>query len=151
MAIKEGAKAPKIELMDDAGNPFELSSLMGKSVVLFFYPKANTSGCTIEAAEFRDAESTFEKKNAVIVGISPDKAVEQVSFKTKLGLPYVLLCDTHHSVADAYEVWKEKTMYGKKFMGIERTTFIIDAEGKIAKIFHRVKPEGHAAQVLAAL
>ena len=151
MAIKEGAKAPKIELLDDAGNPFQLSTLKGKTVVLFFYPKADTPGCTKEACEFRDAGPAFGKSETVILGISPDEAKAQAKFKTKFGLPYTLLCDAEHSVAEAYEVWKEKSMYGKKYMGIERTTFVIGPDGKIAKIFNKVKPEGHAAEVLAAL
>ena len=151
MSVKEGAKAPKIELADDQGNAFKLSTLNGKTVILFFYPKADTPGCTMEACEFRDAEPVFVKSNTVILGISPDDAKAQMKFKTKFGLPYTLLCDTDHAVAVAYEVWKEKSMYGKKYMGIERTTFIIDAAGNIAKIFAKVKPEGHAAQVLAVL
>ena len=151
MALTEGAKAPEIKLNDDAGNPFKLSTLKGKKVVLFFYPKADTPGCTKEACEFRDAGPTFAKKDTVILGISPDDGKSQAKFKTKFGLPYTLLCDPEHSVAEAYGVWKEKSMYGRKYMGIERTTFVIGPDGKIARIFEKVKPEGHAAQVLAAL
>ena len=151
MSLEIGAKAPEIKLNDDAGNDFKLSALKGKAVVLFFYPKADTPGCTKEACEFRDAGPTFGKKDTVILGISPDDSKAQAKFKTKFGLPYTLLCDTDHAVAEAYGVWKEKSMYGKKYMGIERTTFVIGAEGKIAKIFEKVKPEGHAEQVLASL
>ena len=151
MSLIVGAKAPEIKLNDDAGNAFKLSALKGKTVVLFFYPKADTPGCTKEACEFRDAGPTFTKKDTVILGISPDDAQAQAKFKTKFGLPYLLLCDTEHAVAEAYGVWKEKSMYGKKYMGIERTTFVIGADGKIVKIFDKVKPEGHAEQVLAAL
>ena len=151
MAIEAGAKAPKIDLLDDAGNPFKLSALKGKTVVLFFYPKADTPGCTKEACEFRDAEVAFAKTETVILGISPDESRAQAQFKTKFSLPYTLLCDPEHTVAEAYEVWKEKSMYGKKYMGIERTTFIIGPDGKIVKIFNKVKPDGHAAEVLAAI
>ena len=151
MSLEIGAKAPEIKLNDDAGNDFKLSALKGKAVVLFFYPKADTPGCTKEACEFRDAGPTFGKKDTVILGISPDDSKAQAKFKTKFGLPYTLLCDTDHAVAEADGVWKEKSMYGKKYMGIERTTFVIGADGKIAKIFEKVKPEGHAEQVLASL
>ena len=151
MELTEGMKAPEISLPDDAGNSFKLKALMGKTVVLFFYPKADTPGCTKEACEFRDAGPTFGKKDTVIVGISPDDNKAQAKFKTKFGLPYTLLCDTDHAVAEAYGVWKEKSMYGKKYMGIERTTFVIGPDGKLVKIFAKLKPEGHATEVLAAL
>ena len=151
MELTEGKKAPEIDLLDDSGNSFQLKKLKGKTVVLFFYPKADTPGCTKEACEFRDAGPDFGKKDTVILGISPDDGKAQAKFKTKFGLPYTLLCDTDHAVAEAYGVWKEKSMYGKKYMGIERTTFVIGPDGKVAKIFAKVKPEGHAAEVLAAL
>ena len=151
MELNEGKKAPEFDLLDDSGNPFQLKKLKGKTVVLFFYPKADTPGCTKEACEFRDAGPDFNKKDTVILGISPDDGKAQAKFKTKFGLPYTLLCDTDHAVAEAYGVWKEKSMYGKKYMGIERTTFVIGPDGKVAKIFAKVKPEGHAAEVLAAL
>lgn len=149
--LKEGAKAPAIELTTDEGTPFKLSGLKGKNVVLYFYPKADTPGCTTESCEFRDAFPRFSGIDAVVVGISPDTAAAQAKFKKKFSLPFTLLADTEHAAAEAYGVWKEKSMYGKKYMGIERTTFVIGADGKIRKIFPKVKPAGHAAEVLAAL
>ncbi len=149
--LKEGSKAPEIQLATDSGEPFSLSSLKGKQVVLFFYPKASTPGCTTEACEFTAADSKFGKKNAVILGISPDPVSAQAKFKTKYGMPFTLLADTDHAVAEAYGVWKEKSLYGKKYFGVERTTFLIGEDGKIRKIFEKVKPAGHAEEVLAAL
>jgi peroxiredoxin Q/BCP len=149
--MKEGDQAPPIHLETDTGEDFDLASLKGKKVVLYFYPKASTPGCTVEACEFRDDFKAFGKKNAVVLGISPDSPKAQTGFKEKQSLPFTLLCDVDHAVAEAYGVWKEKNMYGRKVMGIERTTFVIDEKGKIAKIFHKVKPAGHAAEVLAAL
>jgi Peroxiredoxin len=149
--LKEGDKAPDIELTTDAGEAFRLSSLKGKKVVLYFYPRADTPGCTIEACEFRDNSKKLAKQDAVVIGISPDSVKSQAKFKTKFDLPFTLLCDVDKEAAQAYGVYKEKNMYGKKVMGIERTTFIIDANGKIAKIFAKVKAQGHAEQVLAAL
>ena len=149
--LKEGDKAPEIELTTDAGEPFRLSGLKGKKVVLYFYPRADTPGCTIEACEFRDNSRKLAKQDVVVIGISPDSVKSQAKFKTKFDLPFTLLCDVDEQAAQAYGVYKEKNMYGKKVMGIERTTFIIDASGKIAKIFPKVKAQGHAEQVLAAL
>jgi thioredoxin-dependent peroxiredoxin len=149
--LKEGDRAPRIQLQTDAGEPFDLDDVRGKKVVLFFYPKASTPGCTVEACEFRDTFKKFEKKGAVVLGISKDAPKAQTTFKTNQGLPYTLLCDVDKTVVAAYGVWKEKNMYGKKVMGIERTTFIIDEQGKIQKIFSKVKPAGHAEEVLAAL
>jgi peroxiredoxin Q/BCP len=149
--LKVGSKAPEIKLLDDTGNPFQLSSLKGKTVILYFYPKADTPGCTTESCEFRDADAKIAKKGAVTVGISPDTPKSQEKFKTKFGLPFTLLADAEHATAEAYGVWKEKSMYGRKYMGIERTTFVIGPDGKIAKIFNKVKPAGHAEEVLAAL
>jgi peroxiredoxin Q/BCP len=149
--LKEGDPAPAIHAPDDQGNPFDLAALKGKNVVLYFYPKADTPGCTKESCEFRDTTQKFAKKDTVIVGVSPDKSAAQSKFKAKFDLPFTLLADTEHAVAEAYGVWKEKSMYGKKYMGIERTTFLIGADGKIHTIFHKVKPEGHAEQVYAAL
>jgi peroxiredoxin Q/BCP len=146
MALQVGDRAPEIKT-----DTFQLSKLKGKRVVLFFYPKSDTPGCTKEACEFRDHVKKFDKKDTVIVGLSPDKPAAQEKFATKYGLPYTFVADPEHSIAEAYEVWKEKSMYGKKYMGIERTTYLIGADGKIAKIFNKVKPEGHAEQVLAAL
>ena len=149
--LKEGDKAPDIQLESDSGEPFRLSSLKGKKVVLYFYPRADTPGCTIEACEFRDNSKKLAKKNAVIVGISPDAAKSQAKFKTKFELPFTLLCDVDKEAAQAYGVYKEKNMYGKKVMGIERTTFIISEDGRIVKIFPKVKAQGHAEQILFAL
>ncbi|HTQ53380.1 MAG TPA: thioredoxin-dependent thiol peroxidase [Bryobacteraceae bacterium] len=149
--IKEGDKAPDIRLETDAGQPFDLKDMRGRKVVLFFYPKASTPGCTVEACEFRDTFKKFEKKGVAVLGISKDTPKAQTNFKQKQKLPFTLLCDVDHQAVQDYGVWKEKNMYGKKVMGIERTTFVIDEQGKIQKIFARVKPEGHAEQVLAAL
>jgi thioredoxin-dependent peroxiredoxin len=149
--LKVGDPAPAIDLEDERGERFRLSSLLGKRVVVYFYPRANTPGCTVEACEFRDASAGFEGRQTVILGVSPDKPAAQQKFKTARNLPFTLLADVDRSVAQAYGVWKEKTMYGKKVMGIERTTFVIDEQGRIAKIYPKVKAQGHAAQVLAAL
>jgi peroxiredoxin Q/BCP len=147
----EGAKAPAISSTTDTGEPFTLASLKGKNVVLYFYPKADTPGCTKEACEFRDTTKKFIKENTVIVGVSPDKSTAQAKFKQKFDLPFTLLADEDHKVAEDYGVWKEKSMYGKTYMGIERTTFVIDTKGVIKKIFPKVKVEGHAEEVLAAI
>lgn len=149
--LKEGDAAPAIHSRDDKEQDFNLASLHGNYVILYFYPKADTPGCTKESCEFRDTSEKFKAKNTVIVGVSPDKAAAQSKFKSKFDLPFTLLADADHSVAEAYGVWKEKSMYGKKYMGIERTTFLIDPEGRIKKIFSNVKPEGHADQVYSAL
>jgi peroxiredoxin Q/BCP len=149
--LKEGDRAPDIQLDTDTGAPFRLSGLKGKKVVLYFYPKADTPGCTIEACEFRDQSKKFAGKNAVIVGISPDAAKSQSKFKDKFALPFTLLCDVDKEAAQAYGVYQEKNMYGKKVMGVVRTTFIIGADGRIAKILPKVKAQGHAEQVLAVL
>lgn len=149
--LKEGDKAPDIQLKSDTGEPFRLSSLKGKKVVLYFYPRADTPGCTVEACEFRDSAKKFAKKDAVIVGISPDTDKSQAKFKDKYGLPFTLLCDVDKEAAEAYGVYKEKNMYGKKIMGIERTTFVIAEDGRIVKIFAKVKAQGHAEKVLEVL
>ena len=151
MILKEGDPAPDIQLADDLGSPFQLSELNGKRVVLYFYPKADTPGCTTEACEFRDALGSFSRKGAVVVGVSPDKPAEQAKFKEKHDLRFTLLADEEKSAAKAYGVWKEKNMYGKKVMGIERSTFVIGADGKIEKIYSKVKAPGHAERVLEEL
>jgi peroxiredoxin Q/BCP len=148
---KVGAKAPEINLLDDEGKKFKLADLKGSSVVVYFYPKADTPGCTVESCEFRDAHKTFAKKKAVIVGVSPDTPARQEKFKTKFGFPFKLLADTEHAAAEAYGVWQEKSMYGRKYFGIARTTFLIGPDGKIRNVFEKVKPKGHAGQVLDAL
>lgn len=149
--LHEGDPAPEIALETDSGQPFHLSSLKGQNVVLYFYPKADTPGCTKEACAFRDTSQKFTKENTVIVGVSPDASKAQARFKDKFDLPFTLLADTDHKAAEAYGVWKEKSMYGRKYMGIERTTFVIDPEGRIKKVFPKVKVDGHAEEVLAAL
>ncbi len=146
MTLKAGDRAPEIR-----SGEFQLSKLRGKRVVIFFFPKSDTPGCTKEACEFRDASKKFTKLDAEIVGISPDKPAAQAKFATKYGLPNTFVADPDHAIAEAYGVWKEKSMYGRTYMGIERTTFLIGADGKIAKIFPKVKPEGHAAEVLDAI
>ncbi len=146
--LKEGDPAPPISLDTDSGQPFELSSLRGQNVVLYFYPKADTPGCTKEACAFRDNSQKFSKANTVIVGVSPDPSKAQAKFKDKFALPFTLLADKDHKTAEDYGVWGEKSMYGRKYMGVERATFIIDPKGIIKKIFPKVKVDGHAEEVL---
>lgn len=151
MALTEKDPAPAFSLASTAGKNIGLKDLKGKKIVLYFYPKDDTPGCTKEACNFRDGIADLEKAGAVVLGVSPDDVASHEKFQKKFSLPFALLADTDHAVADAYGVWKEKSMYGKKYMGIERTTFIIDGKGKIAKIFPKVKVEEHHAEVLAAL
>ena len=151
MPIAQGIPAPDFTLPTDAGDTLTLSSLRGQWVVLFAYPKDDTSGCTVEACEFRDALPQFDASKAVILGISPDSVKSHVKFKAKFELPYTLLADEEKTVLQAYDVWKEKSMYGKTYMGVERTTFLIDPTGQIAKVFTKVKPAGHAAELMAAI
>src|SRR6266403_6285771 len=146
MQIQVGKPAPEIKTSE-----FSLASLKGQRVVAFFFPKADTPGCTKEACEFRDASKTFSKKKAAIIGISPDKPAAHARFAAKYDLPFTLVADPDHAIAEAYGVWKEKSMYGRKYMGIERTTFVIDEKGRIAHIFAKVHPAGHATEVLEAL
>lgn len=149
-ALKEGDLAPDIDLLTDTGEPFRLSALRGRRVVLYFYPKTSTPGCTIEACEFRDRAGQFSQRNTVIVGVSPDKPEAQARFKRNRSLPFTLLADTEKAAAQAYGAWKLKSFLGKKFMGVERTTFVIAPDGRIEKIYRKVKALGHAAEVLAA-
>lgn len=146
-----GKKAPAFKVEGSNGEVVSLSGLKGKRVVLYFYPKDDTPGCTIEAQEFRAALKDFEKKNAVVLGVSPDDVKSHCKFIKKFDLNFDLLADTDHSLCEAYGVWVEKSMYGKKYMGIERTTFVIGADGVVSKVFLKVKPAGHAAEVRAAL
>jgi peroxiredoxin Q/BCP len=146
-----GKAAPAFTLETDTGESLSLKDLKGKNVVLYFYPKDDTSGCTTEACEFRDLMPHFKKGSAVILGVSPDSVKSHQKFKTKYDLPFTLLADTEHAIAEKYGVWKEKSMYGRKYMGVERTTFLIDAAGKLRKVFEKVKPAGHAEEVAAAL
>jgi len=149
--LKEGDKAPDVELHTETGEAFRLSDMKGKRVVLYFYPKADTPGCTIEACEFRDGIRQFAKKGVAVLGISPDKPGAQAKFKQKYELPFTLLADENKEAAQAFGVWKEKNMYGRKVMGIERTTFVIGPDGKIEKVYGKVKAQGHAAAVLEGL
>ena len=149
--LKVGDQAPDIQVQTDSGEAFRLSDLKGQRVVLYFYPKADTPGCTVEACEFRDSIGALQKKGTAVLGISPDKPAAQAKFKQKYDLTFPLLADEDKAAAQAYGVWKEKNMYGKKTMGIERTTFVIGPDGKIEKIYNKVKAAGHAAQVLADL
>ncbi len=149
--LKEGDQAPDFELDDDAGRKFRLADHRGKKVVVYFYPRASTPGCTTEACEFRDANDDLREREAVVVGVSPDPIPALQKFKSAQHLNFPLLSDVDKRTIEAYGVWKEKNMYGKKTMGVERSTFLVDEQGRIAKIFRKVKPEGHAEQVLAAL
>lgn len=146
-----GALAPDFTLPTDSGDTLTLSSLRGRPVVLFFYPKDDTSGCTTEACEFRDLFPRFDASKAVVLGMSPDPVKSHQKFKEKYELPYPLIADTEKVALQAYGVWKEKSMYGKKYMGVERTTVVIDATGKVARVFEKVKPAGHAAEVMAVV
>jgi thioredoxin-dependent peroxiredoxin len=149
--LKIGQKAPEIRLNDDEGKPFDLAALAGKTVVLYFYPKSDTPGCTTESCEFRDADAQIAAKGAVVVGISPDKVKAQEKFRAKFSLPFRLLADEQHEVCEAYGVWVEKSMYGRKYMGVERSTFVIGPDGRITSIFRKVSPKGHATEVLSTL
>jgi peroxiredoxin Q/BCP len=151
MPIAAGQLAPDFTLPTDTGDTLTLSSLRGQWVVLYAYPKDDTSGCTTEACEFRDLFPKFKKGKAVILGISPDSVKSHQKFKTKYELPFTLVADEEKVALQAYDIWKEKSMYGRKYMGVERTTFVIDPEGRIAKVFEKVKPAGHAEEVMAAI
>jgi peroxiredoxin Q/BCP len=144
-------KAPEFTLPDQDGKEISLKNYRGQTIVLYFYPRADTPGCTIESCEFRDSHKKIEKTNAVVLGISPDTSGAQKKFEEKFSLPFTLLADSEKKVCNLYGVMQEKNMYGKKVMGVVRTTFIIGPDGKIQHIFHRVKPEGHAEEVLAYL
>jgi peroxiredoxin Q/BCP len=146
-----GTPAPDFSLPSDDGTTVSLASLRGSPVVLYFYPKDDTSGCTTEACEFRDAWADVKASGAKLYGISPDGIDSHRKFSAKLKLPFPLLADEDHAVAEAYGVWGEKSMYGRKYQGILRTTFLLDEDGRIARVFEHVKPAGHAAEVLAAL
>ena len=151
MALEEGAKAPAFGLEDQTGATVKLADLKGKHVVLYFYPKDDTSGCTKEACGFRDEFAALRNAGAVVLGVSPDDATKHQKFVKKHELPFQLLVDPGQKVASAYEAWGEKSMYGRKYMGILRKTYLIGPDGKIKKIWPKVKPEGHAAEVLAAI
>jgi thioredoxin-dependent peroxiredoxin len=149
--IAEGAPAPDFTLTSDGGETVTLSQFRGRTVVLYFYPKDDTPGCTRQACGIRDAWDEFERSGAVVLGISPDNARSHAKFREKYGLPFALLADEDHAVAEGYGVWVEKKFAGKRYMGVERSTFVIDPDGNVAEVMRRVKPNGHADQVLAAL
>ena len=149
--VEEGAPAPDFQLRSDEGETVTLSALRGKPVVLYFYPRDDTPGCTTEACEFRDAYDRFRKQGVEVLGVSPDTEASHRKFKTRYELPFTLLADPDHQAAEAYGVWREKKNYGKTYMGVERSTFIIDADGKVAKAMRGIRPAGHAAQVLDTL
>jgi thioredoxin-dependent peroxiredoxin len=149
--IAERDQMPKFSLEADDGTTVNRDSHGGKNVILYFYPKDDTTGCTKEACDFRDAFPRFGKIDAVVIGVSPDSVESHRKFKAKYDLPFRLLSDEGHKLADTFGVWKEKSMYGRKFMGIERTTVIIDRKGRVARIFHKVKVPGHVQEVEAAV
>src|ERR687891_1724470 len=149
--LEEGQPAPTFTLPSDDGNEVSLQSRRGKPVVLYFYPKDNTPGCTAQARGIRDAWGEFERSGAVVLGVSPDSAKKHAKFREKYGLPFTLLADEDHAVSEAYGVWVEKSFAGKKYMGVERSTFVIGPDGKLERIMRRVRPDTHADEVLAAL
>jgi len=149
--IEEGKPAPDFERTTDTGERVKLSDYRGQPVVPYFYPKDDTPGCTVEASGFRDSYSDFEKRGAVVLGVSPDDEASHVKFKNKFSIPFPLLADPEHAVAEQYGVWGEKKFGGKTYWGVKRSTFLIDSEGNVAKVMHNVKPDGHPEQVLAAL
>ena len=149
--LQEGNKAPYFKLKDQNEKEISLSDYKGKNVILYFYPKDNTSGCTAEACSFRDDFPKFKKVETVILGVSPDSVESHKKFAKKYNLNFSLLADEDKEVIKKYDVWKEKSMYGRKYMGVERSTFIIDSDGKIKKIFRKVKVQGHNEEVMEAL
>ncbi|GIK72055.1 MAG: peroxiredoxin [Chloroflexota bacterium] len=149
--LQVGDSAPDFTAVTDGGETVSLSDFRGKRVILYFYPKDDTPGCTTQACGFRDNYPVIEEKNAVVLGVSPDSAKSHQKFKTKFNLPFTLLVDEDHAIAEAYGVWVEKSMYGKKYMGIERSHFVIDEEGRIIEAQVKVKPEVSVESALAAL
>jgi peroxiredoxin Q/BCP len=149
--VEEGKPAPDFELTSDSGESVKLSDLRGKPVVLYFYPKDDTPGCTAQACGIRDDYGQFQDRGAVVLGVSPDDESSHVKFKEKYELPFTLLADPTHEVSEEYGVWTEKNYAGRKYMGVERSTFLIDSQGTVTKVMRRVKPDTHAADVLAAL
>jgi peroxiredoxin Q/BCP len=149
--ISEGSPAPDFALQSDGGDTVKLSDLRGKPVVLYFYPKDDTPGCTTQACGIRDAYGEFERAGAIVLGVSPDDEASHVKFRQKYDLPFTLLADTDHAVAEQYGVWGEKKYMGRSYMGVNRSTFVIDADGNVKKVMHDVKPATHADAVLEAL
>ncbi len=151
MPIESGIPAPDFELPDETGTLQRLSDSRGKPVVLYFYPKDDTPGCTTEACNFRDDYSAYKKADVVILGVSPDTVKSHVKFKEKYSLPFPLLADADHKICELYGVWALKKLMGREYMGVLRTTFLIDEQGKIARVFEKVKPAEHSAELLAVL
>jgi thioredoxin-dependent peroxiredoxin len=149
--VEEGKQAPDFELASDTGERVRLSNLKGRTVVLYFYPRDDTPGCTKQACSLRDAYGEIQERGATVLGVSPDTEASHVKFKEKYELPFTLLADPEHEVAELYDVWVEKNNYGKKSMGIKRSTFVIDGDGNVVKAMRGVSPDGHADVVLAAL
>jgi thioredoxin-dependent peroxiredoxin len=149
--VNESERAPDFALQADDGSTVRLSDLRGRKVVLYFYPRADTPGCTTEACEFGDRTGSFEEQGAVVLGVSPDPVEDVRAFREKFSLPFRLLADPDHRVAEAYGVWTEKSMYGKRYMGVERSTFVIDEAGRVARAYRKVNPKGHAEAVLQGL
>ena len=151
MPIKSGIPAPDFELLDDTNTPRKLSDFRGKNVILYFYPEDDTPGCTKEACNFRDDYSAYEKAGVVILGVSPDSVESHVKFKKKFNLPFPLLADVGHKTCDMYGVWGPKKFMGREYEGVLRTTFLIDAEGIISRVFEKVRPSEHSKEVLASV
>lgn len=149
--LEEGAKAPAFSLKDQHGKTIKLADLKGSPVVIYFYPKDDTPGCTKEACAFRDCQAELQTRGAVLLGVSPDDQASHLKFSDKYELNFSLLVDKDHKLAEKFGAWREKNMYGKKSFGVQRSTFLIDAQGKIAKVWKRVQVDGHDQQVLAAL
>ena len=149
--LKVGDKAPVFAGIDDQGKKVELKNFRGKKVILYFYPKDNTPGCTQESCDFRDVISRIKKKDTVVLGVSPDSVASHQKFKVKFSLPFPLISDEDHKIAIAYGTWQEKSMYGKKYMGIVRSTFVIDGNGLIFQVYEKVKDKGHVDAVLNTL
>ncbi len=147
---KIGAVAPDFEVLDDTGETIHLSDYLGKKVVLYFYPRADTPGCTTEACAFRDDYSAYSDQGVVILGVSPDRVNKQAKFKQKFQLPFALLADDDHKISESYGVWGPKKFMGKEYEGVHRTTFLIDAGGKIKQDFKKVKPAEHSKEILEA-
>jgi len=146
--LEAGQRAPDFSLEADDGSTVSLGDLAGTTVVLYFYPKDDTSGCTAEACEFRDLRADYDAAGARVIGVSPDPPASHVSFRDKHGLDFTLLSDPEHDVAEAYGVWVQKSMYGRTYMGVERSTFVIGPDGVLKEALYKVKPKGHAASVL---
>jgi thioredoxin-dependent peroxiredoxin len=149
--VEEGSPAPNFTLTSDSGEQVSLESFRGQPVVLYFYPRDDTPGCTAQACGIRDNYDDFEERGAVVLGVSPDEETAHVKFKQKYGLPFTLLADPEHTVSELYGVWGERNYMGRTYMGVERSTFLIDSEGRVSKVMRKVKPDTHVEQVLQAL